>query len=75
MAKYERVKKEREEIPEEEVRLSVRGSAGIYINRCATLLLREEDPLNTVRLKGTGMVMSKVALVANIIVHKIKGLH
>ena len=75
MAKYERVKKPREDIPEDEVRLTMRGSAGVYINRCAELLLREENPLNTVRLKGTGMVMSKVALVANIIRHKIVGLH
>lgn len=57
------------------MRLTVRGSAGLYINRCAELLLRKEEPLNTVRLKGTGLVMSKVALVANIIRHKIRGLH
>jgi hypothetical protein len=83
MAKYERVPKEKDEIPEDEVRLTMRSSLGVYINRVAQLMLRKKDepeegdpaPLTTVRLKGAGMVMSKVAQVANIIVHKIKGLH
>ena len=75
MAKYERVPKKRDSIPENEVRLTVKGSAGAYINRAAELLLREEDTFDIITLKGTGMVMAKVAMVSNIIRHKIKGLH
>ena len=75
MEKYERVPKEKDEIPESEVRLTVKGNPRNYINRAAELLLREENPLSTVTLKGTGLVIAKVAMVSNIIRHRIKGLH
>ena len=61
MAKYERVPKKREDIAENEVRLRMRGGAGPYISRVAELMLRKEEPFDTVVLKGTGMVMAKVA--------------
>lgn len=75
MDKYRRVHKEKakEEVPENEIRITARGRASSYITYAAKCFI--EDGKDTVVLKATGTALSIAVSVTEIVKRRHKGLH
>lgn len=67
------MKKEREPIDEDEVRITSMGRMINYVNYAAKLLGEEEK--NTIKIKATGNAIAKAVTLAEIVKRRFKGLH
>ena len=66
--KYTKIRKEdRPNLPENEIRISKKGSTGSYIVTIASLLLRKQNKFDTVILKATENAIPKCILIAEVI--------
>ena len=71
--KYMKVKREKDETPDNEIRLTGTNYVGKYITYAGTLLLEQQK--EEVILKATGIATKGACLVAEILRHRIVGLH
>ena len=71
--KYIKVKREKDDTPENEIRLTGTNYVGKYITYAGTLLLEQQK--EEVILKATGIATKGACLVAEILRHRIVGLH
>lgn len=67
------MKKEREPIDEDEVRITSMGRMTNYVNYAAKLLGEEEK--KTIKIKATGNAIAKAVTLAEIVKRRFKGLH
>jgi len=75
---YRRVLKKRDEdekIPENEIRLTARGTANRYIARAAELFLDKEKNLDTIILKAAGAAIPVLCVATEIIRRRVFELH
>ena len=63
------------QVPENEIRVASRGGIQGCISRAADLLLREDEPFDSVNIRGAGDAISKVCRIAFILRWRIPGLH
>lgn len=75
--KYTKVKKQADKAPENEIRIRAVPRIGRYISYAATLLLGDKDgaKLDSIILKASGNAAKSACQIAEILRHKIVGLH
>lgn len=71
--KFVKVKRPGDQAPKNEIRIRATPRIGRYISYAATLLL--QDKLPTILLKASGNAAKSACQIAEILRHKIKGLH
>jgi DNA-binding protein len=75
MYKYRRVRKENEQSPKNEVKVSNKSRLGTQLRYIVELFNAAEEPVTEVTIKGTGVAISKVMSLAEIAKRRIHGLH
>jgi len=75
ISKYRKVDKTKETTEKNEVRLSAKGSIGRYITYAGSLLVGDQEKVDKVIIKATGVAIKNAVLVAEILRHRIFGLH
>jgi DNA-binding protein len=73
IAKYRKVEKTKEKAADNEIRIRAESPIGKYISYAATLLL--EKKVDSVILKGSGNATKSACQIAEILRHKLLGLH
>jgi len=73
--KYRRVEKGQEVLPSNEIRVKRGVKIGRYLNRAHALLSGAEPGTDTVIIKGVSNAVESVVKLAELIKHRIKGLH
>lgn len=72
---YRKVVKKEDVIPENEIRVRKERGIGKYLKRAHELLNDKENPKDSVVIKGVSNAIQSVVNLAELIKHRVKGLH
>lgn len=74
MEAYQKVKRERDDLPENEIRVRAGTTVGRYLKR-VHILFTQEKAHNSVVVRGVSNAMENVVRISELIKHRFKGLH
>lgn len=73
--KYIKVRKNQEKLPDNEIRVRGDAQVGRYLKRAYELFTNKENPQDAVVIKGMSQAMETVVKLAELVKHRIKGIH